>query len=195
MADRKERSERQEAPKAPFSHPLMVQTLSRGRKTTFDLTPAASETADICRFLGLQSLSALRLKGALHPVGETDWRAEGRLTAEAVQSCVVTLAPVHQKIDETVTRHYVPAEDLTELEEISLDTEEDEPDGFEDIIDIGHLLTESLALALEPYPRADDAELPVNRFAPPGVEPLSDEDLKPFAGLAALKNKLSGDKS
>ena len=40
---------------------------------------------------------------------------------------------------------------------------------------------------------AADAELGAGRFAEPGVDTLSDEDVKPFAGLAALRDKLGKD--
>ena len=51
---------------------------------------------------------------------------------------------------------------------------------------------EALALALDPYPRAEGAALGDARFAPPGTQPLDEEALKPFAGLAELREKLAG---
>ena len=52
------------------------------------------------------------------------------------------------------------------------------------------LLTEALALALPDYPRADGVELGQAIYAPPGITPMTDEDARPFAGLAQLQNKL-----
>ena len=125
------------------------------------------------------------------PVGQQDWRAEGRLTAVVQQSCVVTLTPVAQQIDDQIARLYVPVEDLESATEVDLSADEsDEPDGYEDRIDIGHLCVECLALTLEHYPRADGAELAQSLFAPPGAEPLDDEAIKPFAKLAELRQKL-----
>lgn len=178
----------------PYSHALQVQTLSRGRATRFDLRPSEPERAAIATFLGLHSLEALRLKGDLMPRGAEGWRAKGRLTANLAQSCVITLAPVPQKVDERVVRDYLPEAELEVGDDVTLDIEgDDDPDGFTDQIDLGHLLIEALALALEPYPRAPDAELPDQQFAPPGVEPLTDDVLKPFAKLASLREKLAGD--
>jgi len=54
-------------------------------------------------------------------------------------------------------------------------------------------MAEALALALPDYPRAEGAALDKSTFAAPGTAPLQDADLKPFAGLAALKSKLEKD--
>ena len=64
-----------------------------------------------------------------------------------------------------------------------------EPLGTE--IDFGSILVEALALALPDYPRKDEAELENATFAAPGITALKDEDLKPFAGLAGLRDKLA----
>jgi hypothetical protein len=58
------------------------------------------------------------------------------------------------------------------------------------VIDPGLLAVESLALALDPYPRASGVPRAEYQAAPPGVAPLADDDLKPFAKLAVLKEKL-----
>ena len=175
----------------PLSHVLQPHLLGRKKPTRFDLRPDAAQQAAIADFLGIISVEHLRFKGALVPVGQQDWRAEGRLTAVVQQSCVVTLTPVAQQIDDQIARLYVPVEDLESATEVDLSADEsDEPDGYDDRIDIGHLSIECLALALEPYPRADGAELAQSLFAPPGAEPLDDEAIKPFAKLAALRQKL-----
>ena len=57
-------------------------------------------------------------------------------------------------------------------------------------IDVAAIGIEALALALPLYPRARGAEFAEAVFAAPGVAPLKSEDLKPFAGLAALADKL-----
>ena len=176
---------------APFQKPFMVATLSRARPHGFDLRPDREEAIEIAGFLGISDVNELRFKGDLTAQGDEDWRIDGRLTASVTQECVVTLAPVGQKIDESVHRHYVPGDDQPEIMNIDLDLDsDDESDTYKDVIDPGQLALEALALALDPYPRAPDAELDQSRFAAPGVTPLTDNDLKPFAGLAALKDKM-----
>lgn len=188
----KSQKNRQETPgEVPVGHPVPVHTLSRAKQTKYDLRPDPEEMTRIAGFLKVLDVRDLRFKGILEGEGDEGWRASGRLTGDIDQACVVTLAPVLQRIDEEVSRLYLPNELLDSSEEIDLDPEtDDEPDGFDETIDIGHLMVESVALALEPYPRADGAELDTHQFAAPGTEPLTDDDVKPFAKLAALREKM-----
>jgi uncharacterized metal-binding protein YceD (DUF177 family) len=106
----------------------------------------------------------------------------------------VTLDPVTTRIEETVERVYVPEEAYFEEEddiggesEMPEDTST-EPLGM--VISARDAMIESLLLALPQYPRATDADLGEAVFAEDGVTPLKDEDTKPFAGLAALRDQL-----
>jgi len=60
-------------------------------------------------------------------------------------------------------------------------------------IDAAQVMAESLALNLPLYPRADDAEIGENVFTEPGKQAMKDEDARPFAGLAGLRDKLSNE--
>jgi hypothetical protein len=51
-------------------------------------------------------------------------------------------------------------------------------------------MVEALVLHLPLYPRVEGAELGELAVTEPGKTPLRDADLRPFAGLAALKDKL-----
>ncbi len=174
----------------PFLRPIPVRSLTRKRPLPFDIEPEPEEKPRIAGFLGVEALRRLRFRGALEPVGDEAWRVEGHLEAELVQSCVVTLAPVTQTIDAPVARDYVPEETWSLPDELDLDPEaEDDPDPFGTVIDPGLLALESLALMLDPYPRAPGVPPAEFRAAPPGVQSLDDADLKPFAKLAVLKEK------
>ncbi len=125
------------------------------------------------------------------PARDDGWRIEGRLDAELVQACVVTLEPVSQVVDEPVARDYVPEDEYSPPAELDLDPEaEDDPDPFDAVIDPGQLALESLALTLDPYPRAPGVPPAEYQAAPPGAAPLAESDLKPFAKLSVLKEKL-----
>jgi uncharacterized metal-binding protein YceD (DUF177 family) len=114
-------------------------------------------------------------------------RVSGRLRAEVVQPCVVTFVPVHQKIDEPVDRVFLPGREKAATQaqgEVFVDLEDDDaPDYFEGPeVDLSDLVLETLALAIDPYPRAPGASLD-------DVLPQADSgEESPFASLKSLKN-------
>ena len=59
-----------------------------------------------------------------------------------------------------------------------------------EVIDVAAVAIEALALALPLYPRAKGIDLGSVVATPPGAQPLTDETLKPFAGLAGLADKM-----
>ena len=125
------------------------------------------------------ALTAVKLRGGI--------RVQGRLTARIVQPSVVTFDPVSQDIDEPVDRLFVQGPDKPHNPapgaEIFVDLEdEDMPDHVEgNEVDLSALLIETLALAIDPYPR-----LPGESLDTLGID-VSDKEEGPFAGLKSLK--------
>lgn len=175
-----------------YSHPLRVASLPNRKPTRFDLAPDAAARAAIAQDLGLIEISALRLKGELRPIGKADFELAALLTADLAQPCSITLVPVPATISEQVLRRYLSDYTTPEGDEVEM-PEDDSSDPLPEELDLGAVLVEALSLALPPYPRAPGAELGQAVFAAPGTAPLRDEDLRPFAGLAALRDKLGGD--
>lgn len=170
-------------------HRIDLRARGLRKPVRFDLSPDAGERAAVAGDLGLLDLPAFRFAGTVKPAGR-DVVLEGVLTAAVVQPCSVTLVPVTTHIDEPVTRRYVA--DWVEPEGDEVEIPEDvtvEP--LPQAIDLAEVAVEALALALPLYPRAPGADLGEAVFAPPGVAPLRAEDLRPFAGLAALKDSLT----
>lgn len=197
---------REETPPPPAAGPLerLFEIDQRRRKpipVAIDATPV--ERAAIADALSIAAVDQLSLTGRIEPSGRSNWRFEGRLQAAAVQSCVVSLDPAPQAIDEPLIRHWSPnaatdgatygANGLEDAAFIALDleAEDDAPEPLEDAVDLGAAAVEALALALEPYPRAPGAALEHAEARPAGAEPLTDEAIRPFAGLAALKASMT----
>ena len=117
-------------------------------------------------------------------------RTQGRLLATVVQPSVITLEPITQQIDEVIDRVFLPGREKDYAgpanAEIFVDLEGDDlPDNLVGgVADLSELIIETLALAIDPYPREPNAELPEEAFDPDGAEEL------PFAQLKALRDKL-----
>jgi hypothetical protein len=111
----------------------------------------------------------------------------GHVRARIGQTCVVTLDPIENEIDEPIDLVFAPPEqipDLSELVDEATESVKEIPDPPEPIIrgviDLGRLATDALFLAVDPYPRRPDAV-----FEPP-VEATDPND-HPFAALKALQ--------
>jgi uncharacterized metal-binding protein YceD (DUF177 family) len=115
--------------------------------------------------------------------------AKGRMIAVAVQSCIATGEPVPAKIDEPLEILFIALPDQDgefELDSDDCDTMFHDGKG----VDIGEAVAQTFGLALDPYPRCPDAEAELRKA---GVKSEDEERAQsgPFAGLAALKEKLT----
>ena len=169
---------------------LSLSRLPRDRDTGFLLEPETAERQALAAELELNSLKKIRFSGMLRADGAKDWRLEATLGATVVQPCVVTLRPVTTRIDVPVSRHYLADMPEPDPEEEYEMPEDDSLEPLPATLDLSAVMAEALALNLPLYPRADDADLGEAVFAPPGVQPMRDEDAKPLAGLAALKARI-----
>jgi uncharacterized metal-binding protein YceD (DUF177 family) len=170
---------------------LRVAELPQNRVTPFELRPATAALQGIAEEMGLLGLRKLAFKGTVRAEGRSDWLLEGTLGATVVQPCVVTLDPVTTRIDVPVRRLYLadPTPILPEGEEIEM-PEDDTAEPLGDIIDLQGVMIEELALALPAWPRSEGAGIGSVTVTEPGQTPLTEEAMKPFAGLAALRDKL-----
>lgn len=171
------------------SLPLRSAQLSARKPTRFAFRPDADGRRAIADALGLIDLAFLSFEGELRPSGRSDFVLEAQLSAKAVQPCSITLAPVPARIDEKVRRRFEADYHPPEAEEAEM--VDDETEALPDVIDLAAIAAEALALALPLYPRAAGVELGEAVFAAPGATPLAEPDLKPFAGLAGLAERLN----
>lgn len=182
-------------PSSVSPHARLVSGLSQAQVTAFELTPGPKDRAAIAQELDFIELRKLRFVGEISAEGKRDWRLEGLLGATVVQPSVVTLEPVVTRIDVPVLRRYLARWD--DVPEAGSETEMPDDDSLEPLgthIDPWTVMLEALALAAPDFPRASETEsLGSLSVTEPGKQALSDDDVKPFAGLAALKDKLSGE--
>lgn len=174
----------------PWSTAFTVSELSNKRPTTFELTPDAGLRALIAAELGVVKVSKLRFQGEITPISRSEWQLSAKLGATAVQECVVTLKPVTTRIDETTERRYMSK--LPEIEagsELEVPTD-DTPELLGEVIDPGDVMLEELSLSLPDFPRADDAHMDDFVISEPGIAPIQDADMRPFAGLKSLADKM-----
>ena len=149
-----------------------------------------AERAEIARIAGLRDLAKLAAEFELMPSGRDEMRVAGRVNAIVGQSCVVTLDRVENTVEEPVDLLFVPASATTEPPDQGPEDEpaEDPPEPIVNgRIDLAKLAVEFLILGIDPYPRKPDVVFEAVHTPP------APED-HPFAGLAALKEQVTGSK-
>lgn len=151
-------------PTPEFSRRLAAASVTaRGRLETLRAT--AEERAALARRFDLLALDTLEGEIAARPHKRDGVALRGEGRAAVVQSCVVSLEPVAQTVRFTFERRFEPGAPDPNLFDGDIDAllqEEDPPDPLpaDGVIDLGEVLAEELALALDPYPRRPDAEIP-----------------------------------
>jgi uncharacterized metal-binding protein YceD (DUF177 family) len=169
------------APRLPdpeFSRPFVIDRL--GSSSIVELLDAtADERAALAVRLGLVSLDQLSASVSIERLLSGLIHVSGRLEADVVQTCVVTLEAFPSHVEDSFALDF--GNDPGESgDEINVDIDYDPPEPIENgIIDIGELVTQYLALALDPHPRAPGATLE-GRW--------SDADAMERSPFAILKN-------
>jgi len=167
-----------------FAHRLTLDRIRDGDR--LDLVADAEERAAVAARLDLASLERLDAHAVLRRDGTTV-HATGRVKAALEQRCVATGEALPVRVDEAFDLRFIP-EPRTAGGDEEFELGADELDTlFHDgqAIDLGAAIADSLALALDPYPRSPKAEAALREA---GV--ISEEEAGPFAALAALKGKL-----
>jgi uncharacterized metal-binding protein YceD (DUF177 family) len=162
-----------------FSRQVRAERVGpEGLRERLQADPA--ERGALAKRFGIESVERLEatLDLAAEPGGTV--RVRGQLAADVTQACVVTSDPVPQRIEEAVDLRFVPA---------GMESADDDPGAPDEIpmtrggvLDLGEAVAEQVALALDPYPRSEGAELPPearDESGSPG----------PFAALSRLRRR------
>lgn len=130
----------------------------------FRVSASPDECRELAQRFELLAVNSLTAEGALFPEADGERvRLEGRLIADVVQTCVVSLDPVPAHIDVPFQRLYgwsAGGERKDEADdEVFLDLDDELPLErlSSDTVDVGEATAEQLALELDPYPRKPGA--------------------------------------
>ena len=170
----------------PWRIPVVVaQIPDTGLHRELEADKAVREA--IAEVGGLREVLAASASLDVTPMSGGRFHVEGRVRARIGQTCVVTLDPIENEIDEPIDWIFAPPEQIPEMADLVEEAAEsdvaipDPPEPIENgVIDLGRIATDALYLAVDPYPRKPDAV-----FEPP-VVPEDPAD-HPFAALKALQ--------
>jgi len=166
----------------PWQVPVVAEEVAETGQH-FDLVADAGTRAAVARVAGLRDLPRLEAYFDVTRHGSGGLHVVGRVAATVGQTCVVTLEPLVNEVEEAVDLLFIPQRPSAgkdgEAETAPRGAKWDDPEPLiGGVIDLGALATEFLILGLNPYPRKPGAVF----------EPLRDRnpDGGPFAGLAGL---------
>jgi Large ribosomal RNA subunit accumulation protein YceD len=170
----------------PWSVPIVVaQIPDTGLHRDLEAGQAVRDR--MAEVAGLREIMSASASLDVTPKGGGRVQVAGWVRARIGQTCVVSLDPIENDIDEAIDLIFAPPEQIPELADLVDDAAEsdteipDPPEPIENgIIDLGRVATDALFLAVDPYPRKPDVV-----FEPPDV--ADDPEDHPFAALKALQ--------
>lgn len=174
-------------PPAPeFSRPVDIDRVGNA-EVVQDIAATAEECAALARRFNILAIDRLEARIRLRRArGGSVLRLSASIRADAVQACVVTLEPVPGHVETEFTTLYGDGGTGGEGIDIDPDSETSLEPWPEGPLDIGEVVAQEFALALEPYPRAPGVVLDAS-WSPPEPPVDSPEKVNPFAVLGRLK--------
>jgi uncharacterized metal-binding protein YceD (DUF177 family) len=172
-------------PAPEFSRPLEFSRVPpQGSTETISAEP--QECAELARRFGLPALHSLEAE-----LKVSRWRGEGlkikgRFTADLDQTCVVTLDMFRSRLTDDFERYFLPAGAAAGTEAVLIEEGGAEPFG-NGIIDMGEVVAEAVAVALDPYPKKPGVSFADMIEDEHSSGPGKDAETNPFAGLATLR--------
>jgi hypothetical protein len=180
-------------PRDPWRVPVLVaQIPESGLHREFEADQATREA--MAEIAGLRNILSAGAWFDMAPKRGGRVHVTGGVRARIGQTCVVTLDPIENEIDEAIDLIFAPSgqiagekiPQLTDLVDAPVTADAETSDAPEPIIngviDLGRLATDVLFLSIDPYPRKPDAVF--ERY----VEPAEPDD-HPFAALKAMQGE------
>jgi uncharacterized metal-binding protein YceD (DUF177 family) len=171
-----------------FSRPERLDTIGEGERS-ITISAEAEERRKLAARFGIVAVDSLAATLTIRR-DASGILATGRVTGQVVQSCSITSDPLTIAIDEPLALRFVEpvaGEEEVELSADALDTVEIEGSA----IDLGEAAAETMALALDPFPRGPGAAEALKRAGVVGEDEAATVT-GPFSALADLKKTLGG---
>ena len=180
---------------APWRVPVALEDIAE-TGAHFDLVADAEVRAAVARVAGLRDLPRFEAAFDVTRHGADGLRAVGRVSATVGQTCVVTLEPLVNNVEEEIDLVFAPQRPAKPKSARSSAAEQEAEDAVAaenwgtpepligGTVDLGAIATEFLILGLDPYPRKAGAV-----FQPPQDAKPQDG---PFAVLAQLTKARDG---
>jgi uncharacterized metal-binding protein YceD (DUF177 family) len=159
---------------AEFHRPLEIEHIPPSGCTEY-LVANAAECAALATRLRLPRLHGLRARLRAERLRAGGAMVTGELTADIEQNCVVSLEDFRSTVTFPIERIFLPAKEIPDDDSAEADADP----VVEGKIDLGELVTETLSLNLDAYPRKPGA-----RFDSP--DDAEETPSSPFAELRKL---------
>ena len=147
------------------------------------------EREAMARALNILACDSLAADTSIRRLPQGRYRLGGVMRASVTQTCVVTLDPVPEKIEEAFEVEFWPPEMLEARapagEKGVLDGPDVEP-LVKNAVDVGRIVFELLSASLEPYPRKAGAEF---EWSGPEADAPETKPDSPFSVLEKLRPK------
>jgi uncharacterized metal-binding protein YceD (DUF177 family) len=135
------------SPAPEFSRPLQVDRVPKAGSTE-KLSADAEELKALAKRMKIPAVHALSADIRATPWRGGGMKLEGHLTADIEQVSVISLEAFRETVSIPISRYFLPPGKIVENED------EDDADPIDNgWIDLGEVVSEALALDLDPYPR------------------------------------------
>lgn len=168
-----------------FSRLIAIEGITPDKTRTEVIEATEEECAALAARFGLRHLSNLKGTVNIRRISGSDMiKIDGKISADVVQACVVSLQDVHGRVDSTFDTYFTqnagtPRDEIEFTLEDDLEAAEIVVNGM---IDMGEVVAQYLSLELDPYPRAPGVSLAA-QMRETGAGGKSN----PFQVLAGLK--------
>lgn len=165
-------------PHIEFSRPLQVDRVPK-LGSTEKLAAEPEELKALAKRLKIPALHALSAEIRATPWRGGGMKLEGHITADLEQVSVISLEAFRETVSVPLARYFLPHGAVVDNDQ------EDDADPIENgWIDLGEVVTETLALDLDPYPRRPGEAFPGHVEE----DPATAKAPNPFAVLAEKKD-------